>query len=158
MSIIFIIVGLLFFACFYLSLLYNALMPAGRPTNYNIPLVTLVCDRISNGESLRKVCRDPAMPGLTTIQEWVEKYPEFAAQYEKACQCRADFLADELEEIADNAEPENVQVAKLRVDVRKWAASKLRPKRYGDSMLNKLADSEGNALKFEPVIISRSDK
>ena len=41
-----------------------------------------------------------------------------------------DFYAEDVVEIADN-EPDPVK-ARVRVDARKWIASKLLPKKYGD--------------------------
>lgn len=123
-------------------------MPAGRPSSYNQDIAQEVCSRIVEGESLRSICRDPSMPGLKTIFDWFPKHPEFTQQYEKAMAQRADTCLEDMFEIADNATSENANVARLQVDVRKWAASKLKPKKYGDSMLNKLADSDGNKLEL----------
>lgn len=133
-------------------------MPGGRPSIYSNELCDTICNRIALGESLRSICRDAGMPDLSTVIKWRREKPEFFAQYEKAQEDRADTLSDDICDIADSATPEYASVAKLQVDARKWVASKLKPKKYGEAMLNKIADSEGNALKFEPVIISRSDK
>ena len=64
-------------------------------------------------------------------------------QYNLAVEDRADRLAEELIELADEPMPEGldgpgisawVQKLRVRVDVRKWAASKLRPRAYGDRL------------------------
>lgn len=73
--------------------------------------------------------------------------PEFQEQYARAKEEQADFLAEEMLEIADDksddlldteegqsANPVAVQRARLRVDARKWAAAKLKPKKYGDKV------------------------
>jgi len=44
----------------------------------------------------------------------------------------ADKFADEIVELADSATPRDAHVIRLRVDSRKWVASKLLPKVYGD--------------------------
>ena len=68
---------------------------------------------------------------------------ELKAAYQQAVEDRADRLAEELMELADTPMPEGldgpgrsawVQQLRLRVDVRKWAASKLKPKTYGDRL------------------------
>ncbi len=41
-------------------------------------------------------------------------------------------LAEQTLEIADSATPQEAQVAKLRVDTRRWLASKQAPDEYGD--------------------------
>jgi hypothetical protein len=87
------------------------------------------------------------MPAPSTICLWLSENEEFAEQYAHARERQADLYADEIVEIADLAKNEDYNVARLRVDARKWKASKLAPKRYGDKMdLN----HSGN-LKIEGV-------
>ncbi len=129
-------------------------MPGGRPTDYTLELTDLICSRLSEGESMRSVCRDDEMPVLTTIFRWLRERPEFKQQYDIAKEESAESLADEMVDIADNEVSTAVLVdglplivdgkvvttvdstavahAKLRIDTRKWAASKLKPKKYGD--------------------------
>jgi hypothetical protein len=45
---------------------------------------------------------------------------------------QADHCFQEIIDIADNATPETVNVARLRVDSRKFAVARLAPKKYGD--------------------------
>jgi hypothetical protein len=59
------------------------------------------------------------------------------------------LMADELLEIADEASPEEYNVARLRVDTRKWLLSKMLPRVYGDATMLKHADADGNVLKIE---------
>ncbi len=54
------------------------------------------------------------------------------ARYARARGEQADFYADEIITIADT-EPD-AAIARVRIDARKWAASKLRPKVYGDKV------------------------
>jgi hypothetical protein len=63
---------------------------------------------------------------------WLALDAEFAAQYARAREEQADYYADEIIEIADTAEDANL--ARLRIDARKWKASKLRPKKYGEKI------------------------
>jgi hypothetical protein len=53
-------------------------------------------------------------------------------------------------EIADKATPENVSVARLQVDVRKWHAGKFAPKKYGDHISH---DIKGPRANFQPAIL-----
>ena len=50
----------------------------------------------------------------------------------RAREKQADFCAGEIVTIADT-EPD-AAIARVRIDARKWVASKLRPKRYGDKL------------------------
>ena len=109
----------------------------GRPSIISDGLTTEICNRIEAGESLRKICLSDHMPTPECIRKWLvkgdmgdEKYKFFVGQYARAREAQADTLADEITEIADT-EPDPNR-ARVRVDARKWIASKLKPKRYGD--------------------------
>ena len=58
--------------------------------------------------------------------------PDFRDQYARAREEQADHYFQEIIDIADNATPETVNVARLRVDSRKFAVARLAPKKYGD--------------------------
>jgi len=86
-------------------------------------------------------------PSHSTIRKWIFENKEFSDKYEMAKQEQADFLADEILEIADDRDgdliegqfgtsgnPVNVSRARLQIDARKWVASKLKPKKYGDKL------------------------
>ena len=103
-----------------------------RPSKFTQELADEICRRVSEGRSLRSVCRDADMPTDETVRQWRLADAEFSAQYARAREARAEVLADEIVEIADTAE--DAQLARLRVDARKWAASKLDPKRYGERL------------------------
>ena len=67
----------------------------------------------------------------------------------RAREAQADKLFKECLEIADKATPENVSVARLQVDTRKWAAARVAPKKYGDRVEH---DHKGG-LNFQPAIL-----
>lgn len=112
-----------------------------------------ICDRISNGESLRAICASEGMPAASTVFLWLNDDSTFSEQYARAREAQADALFDEILEIADdgsndwmerkNADGENIgwrengeamRRSQLRVDARKWMAGKLKPKKYGDKI------------------------
>ncbi len=122
----------------------------GRPSLYTEALAVKICRRLAEGETLRAICRDGAMPAISTVMGWLfnGKHADFSEQYAHAREMQADALFDEALEIADDAlgdwavdkdgkktlVHEHVQRSRLRVDTRKWAAGKLAPKRYGDKL------------------------
>lgn len=122
--------------------------PVGRPTIFSQEMADLICSRLSCGESLRSICRDDAMPHVSTVMGWVFRNSDFFAQYRAAREMQAELLADELLEIADDANNdwmerhgnspgyringEAIQRSSLRINTRQWVASRLLPKRWGD--------------------------
>lgn len=103
-----------------------------------------ICERISGGESLRSVCRDKSYPSRQTFLKWVANDPELADQYARARDAQTEALVDELIDIADdragdfdeegNIDHDAIARAKLRIDTRKWIASKMLPKKYGEKI------------------------
>lgn len=83
---------------------------------------------------MRTVCQLKSMPNPATIFRWLRTKPEFCEQYEKAKQESADALVDDMLHFADERS-ENPQRSRLQVDTRKWIASKLKPKKYGDKAI-----------------------
>ena len=73
------------------------------------------------------------MPSMASIFLWLGKYPEFSEQYARAREAQAESHADQIVEIADDdkIDPNH---KRIMVDARKWVASKLKPKRYGDKL------------------------
>lgn len=74
------------------------------------------------------------MPNKATVFRWLGLHKTFSDQYTRAMEARADSHADDLVDIADDPELEPND-KKVRIDARKWVASKLRPKVYGDRQL-----------------------
>lgn len=133
-------------------------MTHGNST-YTPELAQEICDLLVCGDndkpmSLRAICRMEGMPSLKTVMRWLAKDPEFRQQYAHAREIQQESNLEEILEIADNCtddvrmlvsdeDESNVGIginasaiarAKLRVDTRKWAMSKLAPKKYGDKI------------------------
>lgn len=72
------------------------------------------------------------MRWLITGEE--QEFGAFRSQYARAREAQADAFVDDVTDISDNATPENWTVARLRVQARQWAASKIAPKKYGDRL------------------------
>ena len=147
---------------------------AGRPSSYTQALADTICERLSQGQSLRTICRDDDVPSIATIFNWFRSQPGFLEQYARAKEESADAMAEDILEIADNEveQPlivdglplqvdgklvmikDNVSVnhARLRVDTRKWLMAKMKPKKYGERM--ELAGDEKSPLQ---VIIQGKD-
>jgi len=137
-------------------------MAGGRPSDFTPEIANEICERLAKGESLRSITgagRDDFMPSETTVRRWLagneDWNEEFRRQYARAREDQADYKFEEAWEIATKATPETVAVARLQVDVVKWQAGKLAPKKYGDKIAH-VGGGEGDepiktALKVEFV-------
>lgn len=127
----------------------------GRPTVYSDEIVSSIMNRIAAGESLVVICKDENFPSRTTVMRWLQDdvHVGFRDNYARAREAQADFYAEAIIDIADEEctyvkhgdgdDEKEVEVAfdsaavarnRLRVDARKWYASKLAPKKYGDKV------------------------
>lgn len=120
----------------------------GRPTIYSPELADRICAELASGMSARSVCAAADMPSMQTFWRWLRESPEFRERYAHAKNESADSLVEQMLDIADDGtndfaeddegsvkfNHEHVQRSRLRVDTRKWIASKLKPKRYGERL------------------------
>jgi hypothetical protein len=90
-----------------------------------------ICQRLSAGESLFSICADGKMPADTTVYVWLAKDEGFRDKYARAREEQAERYAEQIIEIADDSS-DDANSRRVRVDARKWVASKLLPKKYGD--------------------------
>ncbi len=130
---------------------------AGRPTTYTNEIGNSICAIIaSSSKSMKTICEELNI-SIGTVLEWLSSNKEFSELYAKAKEQQADYLAEEILDIADNGRndfmvtkfgvQENKEVtnrSRLRVDTRKWIASKLKPKKYADRI-----DHTNAGEKFE---------
>lgn len=120
----------------------------GRPSSFTQEIADRICDRIAGGESLRAICSDDGMPTTTSVFRWLRDNSAFRDQYAHAREDQAEFYLDQIMEIADDTSRDTIATerdgeqpnsewitrSRLRVDARKWAMSKLAPKKYGDKI------------------------
>jgi hypothetical protein len=154
--------------------------PGGRPVVYGIdnPCWQKLCEQISEGKSLSTAIKSEGMPSYQLVMLMLRNNPEFRTMYEKAVESRADRLAEEIIELADQQIPDGlegpmasawVQQKRMQVDARKWVASKLKPKTYGDridvavtdnriSVMDALKEAKQRVLKDESNVVDAEVK
>lgn len=133
-------------------------MAMGRPSIYSQELAATICDRLIHGEGLRAICRDDAMPSISTVIDWIKNKDDFSAQYAKARELQAELLLDEILEIADDSSQDTIDTAngkiantefiarsRLRVDTRKWAMGKM-SRKFNDKIIQELTGENGGAI------------
>jgi hypothetical protein len=147
---------------------------SGRPTTYTLELGDLICAELSQGKSLRSICRKQTRPSLSTVLLWVvkgdrkeETYTQFSEQYARAREAQSESLLDEVIEIADEVsgdyrlnvktkngkintvfDKENVLRSKLRIETRFKAAAKQHPRKFGERIKQILSDPNDKPVAF----------
>jgi len=122
-------------------------MKTGRPTNYTPDLAKEICDSIAaSSKGIKKLCSEnEGFPNPDTIYRWISAHKDFSDQYAQAKRQQIEVIVDEIIEIADDTSRdisvnengkvivnhEHINRSRLRIDTRKWLASKLAPKIYG---------------------------
>lgn len=110
-------------------------------------LIDDICADIERGLSLRKSLINAGVSSQT-FYSIIDEDEKKSKQYARACEARAEFIVDEMLEIADEnnldaylddegelkIDGNMVARSKLKVDTRKWYVSKLNPKKYGDKI------------------------
>lgn len=138
----------------------------GRPSSFTQAKADQLCELIVQKWTLRQIEAREDMPGHATILRWLEAFPDFRTQYARAMELRADIMADELLEIADDGrndwverenadgssfmalDHEHVTRSKLRVDARKWLLSKMAPKKYGERVVAEHVGKDGGPIRI----------
>lgn len=114
-------------------------------------IVDNICFRIMKGESVRNILEEKDMPNRDTFYDWLNKYKDISDRYARACTIRAEYIFEEMIDIADdgtndymtikkgneeyNVEDKEVTSrSKLRIDTRKWWLSRVNPKKFGEKL------------------------
>jgi hypothetical protein len=112
------------------------------------------------------------MPGARTVFGWLSargedgaaRHADFQQHYARACEERAHFLAEDAMAVADAVVPmvdtqhgrhmdaAAVNKQRLRVDTRKWFASKLYPKVYGDRVATEVTGADGGPVEVVALV------
>jgi transposase-like protein len=143
----------------------------GRPSKFSEELANQICENIAHSDKgLVSICKELGL-NASTVYDWINNNLEFANKYARAREIQADYLADQIIEIADEThsdtsvneqgyEVTNHEViarSRLRVDARKWKASKLYPKKYADRIDSDFT-TKGESLNLPPFMRANESK
>jgi hypothetical protein len=142
----------------------------GRKSDYSIETAQAICTEIAGGRSVREICRDPKMPCLRSVFAWLARYQEFREMYRAAREAQADYIFEEVLEIADDGRndwmerqqedggtvmvlhKEHINRSRLRIDARKWVLARMNAKKYGERSLTELTGSDGGSIRIENAL------
>jgi len=115
-----------------------------RPSKRSPQVEDEICRRLSEGETLRAICRDEGMPPWRSVYDWIAQDEGFAARFARAREVGADAIAEETLDILDEP-PERTNTEhgdkvdsgyvawqKNRAEQRLKLLAKWFPKKYGD--------------------------
>lgn len=154
-----------------------AKQPTETQDEYRQRIMDIVCTITASTEKgIHRIIEaakkdDPEFPAERTIRGWMIENEAFAAQYARAKEDQVEKLVDQIIEISDDdsldiaftedgkqyVDQQHIQRSKLRVDSRKWIASKLKPKKYGDKIEQTLQNPDGSALTINIVKFSDAE-
>lgn len=138
--------------------------PVENQTEYRQRITNIICEEIANSElSLWDICDSkPDMPCSRTFARWIADDEELCQKYARAKEFQADYLAAQIRSIADECRigvkttkkasgtetttGDMVERSRLQIDARKWLASKLAPKKYGDKIDHTIGNPDGTPL------------
>lgn len=127
----------------------------GRPPVYEPIIASRLCARLSEGKSLMRSCKEVGGVSTALAHIWMRERPDFLAMYLRAKEEAADVLAEQIVDLADTELPVDefgridsgrVQQLRLQVEARKWIAAKLKPKRYGDRIIQEHSGPGGQPI------------
>jgi len=140
--------------------------PKGSGSKYTEEIADRICDLVSNGINLRKVCRMEGMPAWRTVYDWVVAKPDFAARLARAREMGYDALAEEALEISNTPVMGQKQVMgdkatfttvedmlghrKLQIETRLKLLAVWDPKRYGNKV--QLGGDGGAPIRVEAQV------
>ncbi len=146
--------------------------PKGSGSKYTEEIADRICDLVSNGVNLRRVCRMEGMPAWRTVYDWVVARPDFAARLARAREMGYDSLAEEALEISNTphlgqkkvfssgagedddsmtvTEEDMLGHRKLQIETRLKLLAVWDPKRYGNKV--QVGGDAENPIKIEAEV------
>lgn len=107
--------------------------PRGRPSDYTPELALDICERLSNGVPLARICEQPGMPSFTTVWRWEHENEEFRKLSAHARLLGTHHLADECIALADKEDLDPAH-KRIMIDTRIRLIGKWNAKNYGDKL------------------------
>lgn len=103
-----------------------------KNTVYTPELAKQLIKHYASGMIISDICKLAEMPCKTTFYAWRNAYPEFDQALESVEKQRAQAVAEDVLDVADN-EPDP-QAARVRMQARQWYASKFNRQKFGEKL------------------------
>ena len=120
----------------------------GRPTDYAPEIADEICARVMESDyGLEQICGNDGLPSARTVFRWLAAHEEFRQQYARAKEVQGHVQADR--GMFDALTATDASLGRLKFDARKWAASKLAPKQYGEKLQTENNSNVNVTVSFE---------
>ena len=119
-----------------------------RHSSFTQEIANTICERLSEGEPMASICRDKAMPGVTTVWEWTKSDETFSESIARARDAGFDAIATRARETARGRgdSTDDVPRDKLIIETDLKLLSKWDPRRYGDKTTTEQTGAGGGPL------------
>lgn len=138
-------------------------------SNRTEKIVSEICARLAEGETLRSICRRKGMPHWNTVYVWMAEDQDLAGRIARAREIGFDAIAQEALEIAntpvigeETEESDDGRIKtkrgdmlghrKLQIDTRLKLLAKWCPARYGDKTSMELTGANGGPVRAQVII------
>lgn len=115
-----------------------------RPSLKTDHIVDEICGLLSEGHSLRSICRKRGFPAFRTVLDWLATDDSFRTRYMRAREIQShvwvDMMYDESSKVPEKdpvtgrIDPSAVKLQDNKVKTMQWLAMKLNPKSYGNQL------------------------
>jgi hypothetical protein len=134
----------------------------GRPSSYTADAAQSLLDHLADGGLMVEWCAQEGRPHVATIYRWIAAQEGFREAYARAREVGLHVMAEEVIAISDDGsrdvrvnedgreivDHDHIARARLRVDSRKWLASKLLAKVYGEKIQNQHTGPDGGPIRM----------
>jgi hypothetical protein len=106
-----------------------------RLTEYNFDLCVEICDRIANGENIKRILESKDnYPSFPTWCKWKRENAELLNLYVNSIQDKGESVDAQIDEIWQGCKEGlyDASIANVLIQTLKWKASKYYPKMFGD--------------------------
>ena len=137
----------------------------GRPSLYSDKIADTIVEKLSQGQTLTSICKEPNMPTIRTIQYWAAERPNFFAMISRAREAGAEHLIGELQdkmvtlvEMSENEDEtklppkERMEALRLYAGHVQWMTARMNPRRYSERVLAEMAKQPEPAVEKAPPI------
>ena len=95
-----------------------------------------ICDLIADGQNLHRIGAMKDFPPRWRIYEWFKENQDFADNYARAREDRADWRASRIDNVVERLLGGEIDpsAARVAIDAEKWQAGKEKPQVYSDKI------------------------